>query len=116
MKRRDFLTRSAGAALLASAPVAIAAGWRGRLLDDPQAWIGRGFHTPDGLELELVAVEMLPDDGRTRQARLLFELRGGELPRDGVHRLQCGLEQEELFLQRGRRGPVACINRLVGKA
>lgn len=116
MKRREFIRRSAGTALLGAIPLGAAAGWRGPLLDDPDAWLGRVFRLADGSELELAAVERLPFDGRSQQARLQFRLVAGTAPREGTHALQCGLDAEELFLQPGRTGPVACINRLVGIA
>lgn len=116
MKRRDFMRRSAGTALLGALPLAATAGWHGALLDDPEAWIGREFRLADGTGLTLAAVEQLPADGYSRQARLQFKLMSGSAPREGTHALRCGIEEESLFLQAGREGPVACINRLIGVA
>lgn len=116
MKRRDFLMRSAGTAVLGAMPLGATAGWRGPLLDDPQAWLGREFRLADGSRLTLAAVEQLPTDGRSKQARLQFRVQSGTAPREGSHALSCGVEEETLFLQAGRDGPVACINRLTGVA
>ena len=116
MKRRDFMMRTARTALLGAMPLGAAAGWRGPLLDDPEAWIGRTFRMDDGTDLTLASVEMLPTDGRSKQARLQFKVAAGAAPREGTHALRCGVEEEALFLQNGREGPVACINRLIGVA
>jgi hypothetical protein len=112
MKRRDFMLRSSGAALLGAMPLAASASWRGPLLDDPQAWIGREFRLADGSLLSLDAVESVPSDARSTQFRLQFRAVAGSTPREGSHALRCGFDEEVLFLQPGRDGPVACINRL----
>jgi hypothetical protein len=112
MKRRDFMLRSSSAALLGAMPLAASATWRGPLLDDPQAWIGREFRLADGSVLSLHAVEALPSDGRSTQFRLQFRTFAGASPREGSHALRCGFDEEVLFLQPGSAGPVACINRL----
>jgi len=112
MKRREFLKRSAGAALLGAVPVGVAAAARGPLLDDPQAWIGARFGLADGSLLELARVEPVAFDAASSQWRLQFRVLAGAAPREGLHALACGLGGEELFLQAGREGPVACVNRL----
>lgn len=116
MKRRDFMLRAAGTAALGAVPLGAAAGWRGPLLDDPSGWIGKVFRLPDGSHMTLAAVEQLADDRVSKQMRLQFHVLSGSAPREGTHALNCGVEQEMLFLQSGREGPVACINRLVGVA
>lgn len=112
MKRRDFLVRSAGAAVLAAAPLGVGAAWSGPLLDDPNAWIGRRFQLADGSQLALAGVEHVLGDRHSTQFRLRFTVVSGTAPREGIHALRCGLDEEALFLQSGREGPVACINRL----
>jgi hypothetical protein len=104
MKRREFMMRGAGTALLGALPLGATAGWSGPLLDDPEAWVGRTFRIEDGTELTLAAVETLPTDGRSRQARLQFTVGAGSPPREGTHALRCGVERESLFLQSGRDG------------
>lgn len=113
MKRRDFLMRSAGAALLAAVPIGVAAAARGSLLDEPLAWIGTRFHTPDGAVMVLDQVEQLDGDRHSTQLRLQFRSLSGVVP-EGTHVLASGWCEEPLFLQAGHAGPVACINRLRG--
>ena len=112
MKRRDFVVRSAGAAVLGAVPLGAVAALRGSLLDDPKAWLGTTFRLPDGSYLELADVEALAGDRYSRQVRLQFRMLTGAAPREGTHALECGSGEETLFLQAGREGPVACINRL----
>lgn len=112
MKRREFVLRSAGAALLSAIPLGVAAAVRGSLLDDPLAWIGKVFRLADGSHLELADVERLAGDSHSTQYRLQFRTVSGAVPREGTHALSCGWNDERLFLQSGRQGPVACINRL----
>lgn len=114
MKRRDFLLRSAGAALLGAVPLCVAAASRGSLLDDPQGWIGTRFGLGDGSTLELARAERVSGDAQSSQWRLQFRTVTGNDPREGTHALACGFREESLFLQAGREGPVACINRLHG--
>ena len=116
MKRRDFLVRSAGAALLGAVPFGIAAAVRGSLLDDPLAWVGTRFRAAEGVVLELAGVEQLACDRHSTQLRLQFRSVAGSVPREGTHVLASGWGEEALFLQTGRDGPVACINRLHGIA
>lgn len=112
MKRRDFLVRSAGAVVLAAAPLGASGAWSGPLLDDPDAWIGRRFDLADGSQIVLAGVERVAGDRYSSQFRLTFNVVSGTAPREGTHALRCGLDEEALFLQSGREGPVACINRL----
>lgn len=112
MKRRDFVLRTTGAALLGAVPLGAAAALRGSLLDDPVAWLGTTFRLSDGGYLELADVESLAGDQYSRQVRLQFRVLAGAVPREGTHALACGSGEEMLFLQAGRSGPVACINRL----
>lgn len=112
MKRRQFLLHSTGVALLGALPVGVAAAMRGTLLDDPLAWIGTRFDLADGCAIELAAVEELPGDGRSTQLRLQFRTRAGSTPCEGLHALRNAWSEQALFLQQGRDGPVACINRL----
>lgn len=114
MKRRDFLVRSAGAALLGALPAAMASNLRGPLLDDPAAWIGTTFRTTGGARLTLAAVEQLGGDRHTTQLRLQFRVLTGDAPGEGTHVLASGWSEQALFLQCGREGPVACLNRLRG--
>ena len=46
------------------------------------------------------------------QYRLQFRSRSGAMP-EGTYALDCGWCTEQLFLQPGIEGPVACINRLL---
>lgn len=112
MKRRDFLSCSTGTVLLAALPCAAHAALRGSLLEDPQAWVGTAFHTPDGATLELREVEQLAGDPYSQQVRLRFHTIAGTTPSEGTHMLASGWSREALFLQNGREGPVACVNRL----
>lgn len=112
MKRREFVVRSAGAALLGALPVGAMAASRGALLDDPQAWLGARFRTGQGSLLELADVERLAGDRHTTQWRLGFRVVEGAAPAEGTHVLACGSREDALFLQAGRQGPVACVNRL----
>ena len=112
MKRREFLLRSAGAALLGAVPLGVAAAVRGSLLDDPLAWIGTRFTLADGCALELAGVEQLPGDRHSTQLRLQFRTLAGSAPCEGTHALRSGWSEDALFLQAGREGPVACVNRL----
>lgn len=112
MKRRDFLVRSAGAALLGAVPFGIAAASRGSLLDDPLAWIGTAFRTADGAVIELAQVEQLACDRTSTQVRLHFRALFGAVPGEGTHTLASSRGKEMLYLQSGREGPVACLNRL----
>lgn len=112
MKRRDFLFCSTGSLLLAALPLSALAAARGSLLDDPQAWLGTAFQTADGATLELAEVEQLGGDGYTQQVRLRFRTLAGASPTEGIHQLVNGWHRESLFLQNGRAGPVACVNRL----
>lgn len=116
MKRRDFLVRSAGAALLGAIPFGVAAAMRGSLLDDPLAWVGTRFRAADGAVLELANVEQLACDRHSTQVRLQFRTIAGNAPGEGTHVLASGWSEEALFLQSGRDGPVACVNRLHGIA
>ena len=112
MKRRDFVLRSTGAVLLGAEPFGVAAALRGPLLEDPVAWLGTKFRLPDGSRLELASVEPLVADRYSKQLRLQFRMLTGVAPHEGTHALDCGSSAEPLFLQVGRDGPVACINRL----
>lgn len=112
MKRRDFLVRTAGAALLAATPVAVLAVSRGTLLDDPQAWVGTRFRLTEGAHIELVAVERLACDRHCTQLSLRFRTLSGSAPAEGTHVLASARGEATLFLQAGRDGPVAHVNRL----
>ena len=112
MKRRDFLLRSAGAALLAATPLSVLAAARGGLLEDPQAWIGTRFRLAGGAEIELAAVEQLGCDRHCTQHCLRFRALSGSTPPEGTHLLTGPHGQHALFLQVGRDGPVAHLNRL----
>ena len=112
MKRRDFLVRSAGAALLGAVPFGVVRAARGTLLDDPVAWIGAEFRLADGTRLELADVEQVAGGRQSAQARLQFRTVAGSTPVEGTHTLASAWCEEPLFLQAGREGPVACINRL----
>ena len=116
MQRRDFMLRSASAALLGAVPLGASAALRGSLLDDPLAWVGTTFRLRDGSFLELADVESVASDRYSRQLRLQFRVLAGAAPREGTHALECGWRQERLFLQDGHEGPVACINRLHGSS
>ena len=112
MKRRHFLLQSAGASLLGALPLGAVAALRGNLLDDAQAWIGESFQLPDGGRVQLTRVESLPGDRRTTQLRLQFRSIAGTVPPEGTHALEGRGILQDLFLQAGREGPVACVNRL----
>lgn len=112
MKRRDFLSRSTGTLLVAALPCAALAATRGSLLDDPQAWLGTAFRTTGGAMLELTDVEQLSGDPYTRQERLRFRTLTGASPIEGIHSLASDGSHESVYLQSGREGPVACVNRL----
>jgi hypothetical protein len=112
MKRRDFLSCSTGSVLLATLPCAAVAAARGSLLDDPQAWLGTAFRTATGATLELAEVEQLAGDAYSQQVRLRFRTVSGVAPPEGTHLLASGWSRESLFLQNGREGSVACVNRL----
>jgi hypothetical protein len=112
MQRRDFMLRSAGAALLGAIPFGASAALRGPLLEDPLAWLGTMFRLPDGSRIELAGVEPVVGDRLSTQVRLQFRTVSGSAPREGTHVLAAGWHEELLFLQAGREGPVACINRL----
>ena len=116
MKRRAFLQHAASAALLAAAPIGFAAHTRGRLLDEPHAWTGESFRLADGSVIVLAAVEELSCDLHTRQVRLQFHVRSGTDPAEGTHALASGWREEQVFLQPGVAGPVACVNRLTAAA
>lgn len=116
MKRREFLVRSAGAALLAATPLGMAAAMRGSLLEEPQAWVGSEFRLADGSRITLAGVEQLACDRHTTQLRLQFHTVSGAAPAEGTHVLTSGWRDEPVFLQAGHAGPVACINRLTGAA
>lgn len=112
MKRREFVLRSGGAALLGAIPLSAAATARAPLLDDPAAWIGTRFTLSDGSRLELTGVESVARDLVSTQSRLQFRTVSGTPPCEGLHALSTAWDGESLFLQAGREGPVACINRL----
>lgn len=112
MSRRAFLKHTAAAALLGAVPLGVAAAARGSLLDDPEAWVGTRFRVADGGMLELARAERVASGGQSSQWRLQFRTLSGAAPGEGMHALACGFDQEVLFLQSGRAGPVACINRL----
>ena len=112
MKRRDFMLRSSAAALVGAIPVAANAAMRGPLVEDPLAWVGKVFRLADGSLLELARVEPVASDRISTQFRLQFHMLAGDAPREATHALCCGFDEEALFLQPGREGPVACINRL----
>lgn len=112
MKRRDFLLRSAGATLLAATPVAVLAATRGSLLEDPQAWVGTCFRLADGARIELADVEQLACDRHCTQLCLRFRTLSGAAPVEGTHLLASARGEQALFLQAGREGPVAHVNRL----
>jgi hypothetical protein len=112
MKRREFVMRSATAGLIGAIPLGVAAAIRGPLLEDPLAWLGTTFALPDGGHLELVGVETLPGDRHSTQLRLQFRSVSGASPREGTHALATTWGEQSLFLQSGRDGPVACVNRL----
>jgi hypothetical protein len=114
MNRRDFLSRSTAAALLAAVPVVVVAATRGPLLEDPTAWIGTTFRLADGSRLELAAVEELACDRYSTQVRMHFRTVSGVSPAEGTHALSSAWSEEDVFLQPGRVGAVACINRLHG--
>jgi hypothetical protein len=112
MKRREFVLRSGGAALLGAIPLGAAAAVRAPLLEDPAAWIGTRFTLSDGSRLELTGVEAVARDHLSTQSRLQFRTVSGTTPREGLHALSAAWDEQSLFLQSGREGPVACINRL----
>ncbi len=112
MKRRHFILCTSAAAVAAAVPLGAAAARRPALLDDPRAWIGAEFVSADGVRLRLADVVGVRVDRDTMQADLQFQVLEGELPREGSHVLNCGQADETLYLQPGRHGPVACINRL----
>lgn len=112
MKRRDFLLRSAGAAVLAATPLAVLAATRGTLLDDPLAWVGTRFRLAEGGQLELAAVDSLACDRHCTQRSLRFRVVTGCAAVEGTHVLAHAGGEEMLFLQAGREGPVAHVNRL----
>jgi hypothetical protein len=112
VKRRHFLIRSAGAALCAAVPLGAAAALRGSLLDDPESWLGQTFRLPDGARLELARVERRALDRHATQWRLQFRKLAGDSPAEGMHALASTWREEQVFLQDGREGPVAWVNRL----
>ena len=112
MKRRHFMLCTSAAAVAATAPLSASAMRRPALLDDPQAWIGTEFVSADGTRLRLADVVGVRVDHATMQADLRFEVMQGDSPREGSYVLRCGETDETLYLQPGRNGPVACINRL----
>ncbi len=113
MKRRDFLLGSTAAGVAVAAAFGAASlPWRRSLLDDPRAWVGTQFELPDGTRLVLESVSDAGSDAYSVQTRLQFALREGAAPREGSHELRSATACETLFLQPGRQGPVACINRL----
>lgn len=114
MKRRHFLACTATAAVAGALPAMVGA--RGALLDDPEAWVGTVFGLADGSRIRLDRVEHLARDRHSIQTRLQFHSVAGATPGEGLHRLDHGLRAQELFLQRGGEGPVACVNRLRGIA
>lgn len=116
MQRRAFLAQSMAAAAVAAAPTALLASVRSPLLDDPLAWLGTRFATSAGATLELVGVEQLETDPHCSQCRLQFRNVHGAAPVEGIHRLTAAGSEQSLFLQAGRKGPVACLNRLRGQA
>ena len=63
-------------------------------------------------DVMLKRVKPLADDGQSRLYRLQFRSRSGAMP-EGTYALDCGWCTEQLFLQPGIEGPVACINRLL---
>jgi hypothetical protein len=116
MKRREFFLATAGAALVVAVPAVSTALSRRALLDDPQAWLGDEFLLADGARLRLAGVEHLQCDEHCTQARLQFSMVAGAAPAEGAHELRSASGCESVFLQAGRAGPVACINRLRGAA
>jgi hypothetical protein len=112
MKRRDFLLSSAAVAIVAGAPFGASALQRGSLLDDPHAWIGTEFALPDGTRLVLSSVSERRFDAHTVQSNLQFTSHAGTPLREGSYELCSEALNETLFLQAGRAGPVACVNRL----
>ena len=116
MKRRHFLACTATAAVVGALPALASAAGRGPLLDDPESWLGAEFGLDDGSRIRLERVERLAGDRHRIQARLQFRTVAGAAPAEGLHRLGHGLRSEDLFLQRGAEGPVACVNRLRGLA
>lgn len=112
MKRRDFVIRSVGVALAGAVPLAAHARRRAPLLDDPSSWRGETFMLDDGSRLQLADVEHCRCDRHSTQTRLRFRLLDGMLPSEGSHRLRASGCEQMLFLQIGREGPVACLNRL----
>lgn len=85
---------------------------RPALLEDPRAWVGTEFVSTAGVRLRLSEVSSFRMDTHTMQASLQFEVVEGVEPPEGSHLLSCIGTDETLFLQSGRRGPVACVNRL----
>lgn len=112
MKRRHFMLGAGVAATGAALPLAAAAARRPALLDDPRAWLGEEFVSADGLRLRLAEVTAVRVDRDTMQADLHFELLHGEFAGEGIRALRCGASENELYLQPGEAGAVACINRL----
>lgn len=113
MKRRQFMQCcSAGAATLACASSALAIPIRGRLVDDPETWLGHTFHLLDGTSMMLTDVVDCSCERHALQLRMQFKVVVGLPPLEGMHSIFNGLEHESLFLQPGAVGPVAWLNRL----
>ena len=122
MKRRDFLAHSTAFATVSAALMvltgvnggALAAQFaRPRLVEAPLAWIGERFRLASGQVIELVAVEPAGYGGPCVQSTLRFRVVSGQAPVDGIHELLSGGSVEPLFLQPGKTGPIACLNRMV---
>lgn len=112
MKRRHFMLCTSAATVTAALPLSAAAARRPALLDDPRAWLGAEFVSDEGARLRLADVVGVRVDSATMQADLRFEVIQGNAPHEGSHVLRCGESIETLYLQPGKNGPVACINRL----
>ena len=112
MKRRHFMLCASTVALAATAPLSTATMRRPALLDDPRAWLGTEFISAQGVRLRLVEVVGVRVDQDTMQSNLKFQVMEGESPPEGSYVLQCDERDETLYLQSGKTGPVACINRL----
>ena len=113
MNRRLFLASSVAAALVGGVPVvqAVSLGRQG-LLEAPEAWLGERFRLVSGQVLQLAAVEAVGCDVACEQSTLQFRVIDGSAVPEGIHELRCGSASESLYLQSGRAGPVACLNRL----
>ncbi len=113
MKRRDFLMRSGAVSLAVAVPIgSVVMRTRATLLEDPRAYVGEAFVSAEGVRMRLAEVTGFRLDAHTMQAHLQFEVMQGDMPPEGSHLLSGAGTEETVFLQRGQRGPVACINRL----